>query len=206
MRISSKNLGRSISVALISLGAFKGASAATHAGRYGRRRRHAAGSGQLEEIVVTATKREEKLKDVPTAVSVISASKLQEQHIIDIEDAIRSIPSVAFSTTGGEGQDNISIRGVSSNVGSQTVGIYLDDVPLLITNSYEGVTIPKFLDMARIEVLKGRKGHCSARVPRAARSASSRICRNSMCSKAAGRSTSATPTAPEARITISRVS
>lgn len=118
----------------------------------------AAGASPLEEIVVTATKREEKLKDVPIAVSVISAAKLAEQHIVDVEDAIRNIPGVAFSTTGGEGQDNVSIRGVSSNVGSQTVGIYLDDVPLLITNSYEGVTIPKFLDMARIEVLKGPQG------------------------------------------------
>jgi outer membrane receptor protein involved in Fe transport len=115
-------------------------------------------AGGLEEIIVTATKREEKLKDVPTAVSVISASQLADQHITDVEDAIRNVPSVAFSTTGGEGQDNISIRGISSNVGSQTVGIYLDDVPLLVTNSYEGVTIPKFLDMARIEVLKGPQG------------------------------------------------
>ena len=118
----------------------------------------AASTGQLEEIIVTATKREEKLKDVPTAISVVSASTLAEQHIVDVEDVIRNVPSVAFSTTGGEGQDNISIRGVSSNVGSQTVGIYLDDVPLLITNSYEGVTVPKFLDMARIEVLKGPQG------------------------------------------------
>src|ERR1700739_3870311 len=98
----------------------------------------AAGSQPLEEIVVTATKREEKLKDVPTAVSVLNGTQLADRHIIDVEDVIRNVPSVAFPTPGGEGQDNISIRGVSSNVGSQTVGIYLDDVPLLITNSYEG--------------------------------------------------------------------
>ena len=139
-------------------GAGRGGNRSLGAAGGSRRRSRVPSSGQLEEIVVTATKREEKLKDVPTAVSVLNAAQLADQHIVDIEDAIRNVPGVAFSTTGGEGQDNISIRGVGSNVGSQTVGIYLDDVPLLITNSYEGVTIPKFLDMARIEVLNGPQG------------------------------------------------
>src|ERR1700733_3707865 len=153
MRMSAKKIGLLASVAILGLGLIKTAPAQVAAAPDA-----ATANGQLEEIVVTATKREEKLKDVPSAISVLSATRLSEQHIVDVEDAIRSLPSVAFSTTGGEGQDNISIRGVSSNVGSQTVGIYLDDVPLLITNSYEGVTIPKFLDMARIEVLKGPQG------------------------------------------------
>jgi len=152
MRISAVKIGVSASLAILALG-LAGTSSAQVAAQA-----PASGGQQLEEIVVTATKREEKLKDVPTAVSVINAAQLANQHIVDIEDAIRNIPAIAFSTSGGEGQDNISIRGVSSNVGSQTVGIYLDDVPLLVTNSYEGVTIPKFLDMARIEVLKGPQG------------------------------------------------
>jgi iron complex outermembrane receptor protein len=156
MRIAAKpfrcSLWRlSLSTAIMALGLAQSGHAQTGADA-------ASTGGQLEEIIVTATKREEKLKDVPTAVSVISATQLANQHIVDVEDAIRNVPSVAFSTTGGEGQDNISIRGISSNVGSQTVGIYLDDVPLLVTNSYEGVTIPKFLDMARLEVLKGPQG------------------------------------------------
>ena len=161
--------------------------------------------GQLEEIIVTATKREEKLKDVPSAVSVLNATQLRDQHIIDVEDAIRNIPSVAFSTTGGEGQDNISIRGVASNVGSQTVGIYLDDVPLLITNSYEGVTIPKFLDMARIEVLKGPQGTLFGAGSEGGTIRFIPTCPNSTHSKAAARSISAGPAGPTARITISRV-
>ena len=153
MNMSAKKIWLSASAAILALGLAQSAPAQLAAAAD-----TASTSGQLEEIIVTATKREEKLKDVPSAVSVISAARLADQHIIDVEDAIRNLPSVAFSTTGGEGQDNISIRGVASNVGSQTVGIYLDDVPLLITNSYEGVTIPKFLDMARIEVLKGPQG------------------------------------------------
>jgi outer membrane receptor protein involved in Fe transport len=159
MRIAAKPVRHSTwSSAILGVSAATIALGLGHPARAQAGADAAASGGQLEEIVVTATKREEKLKDVPTAVSVLSASKLAEQHIVDVEDAIRNVPSVAFSTTGGEGQDNISIRGVSSNVGSQTVGIYLDDVPLLITNSYNGVTVPKFLDMARIEVLKGPQG------------------------------------------------
>jgi len=156
MRMSARKIGLLASVATLALGMTKVAAAQQAAA--GAAAGGSSSAGQLEEIVVTATKREEKLKDVPTEVSVLNATQLSEQHIIDIEDAIRKIPGIAFSTTGGEGQDNISIRGVSSNVGSQVVGIYLDDVPLLVTNSYEGVTLPKFLDMARIEVLKGPQG------------------------------------------------
>jgi outer membrane receptor protein involved in Fe transport len=152
MRISVRTIAFSASLSALALGLAGPAGAQVAAAT-------ASTSAQpLEEIIVTATKREEKLKDVPTAVSVVNAAQLAEQHITDVEDVIRNVPSVAFSTSGGEGQDNISIRGISSNVGSQVVGIYLDDVPLLITNSYEGVTIPKFLDMSRIEVLKGPQG------------------------------------------------
>src|ERR1700754_3146218 len=104
MRISAVRMGFSASLAIVVLGVARPGSAQVAAPV------PASGGSQLEEIVVTATKREEKLKDVPTAVSVINSAQLASQHIIDIEDAIRNIPAIAFSTTGGEGQDNISIR------------------------------------------------------------------------------------------------
>jgi iron complex outermembrane recepter protein len=116
------------------------------------------GDEALQEVVVTANKRLENLKDVPTAISVIDGGEIAEHHIDDVEDLTRIVPGLNFSTAGGEGQDSVSIRGISSNVGSQTVGIYLDDVPLLTTDSYEGVSIPKMLDMSRVEVLKGPQG------------------------------------------------
>ncbi len=116
----------------------------------------------LQEVIVTANKRVENLKDVPTAISVIDGAQIAEHHIDDVEDITRIVPGLNFSTAGGEGQDSLSIRGISSNVGSQTVGIYLDDVPLLTTDSYEGVSIPKMLDMSRVEVLKACKARCMA--------------------------------------------
>jgi iron complex outermembrane receptor protein len=156
MKMSARKIGLLASVATLALGMTKIAAAQQAAA--GAAAGGGSSTGQLEEIVVTATKREEKLKDVPIAVSVINSAQLAKQHIEDVEDLTRSVPGINFTTQGQEGQDTISIRGVSSNVGSQTVGIYLDDVPLLIQNNYEGATLPRFLDMARIEVLKGPQG------------------------------------------------
>jgi outer membrane receptor protein involved in Fe transport len=157
MRLSAKQIRPAASVAVLTAGLMALPAARSLAADAAATGAEPSGN-QLEEIVVTATKREEKLKDVPIAISVLTGTQLTEQHIQDVEDLSRAVPGLTFSTQGGDGQDTISIRGVSSNVGSQTVGIYLDDVPLLITDNYEGATIPKFLDMARIEVLKGPQG------------------------------------------------
>ncbi len=155
MRLAAKLLTLPLSAALLSLPAIRDSQGADAAADAPSATGEAA---QMEEITVTSTKRNEKLKDVPIAVSVFTGAQLAQEHIEDVEDLARSVPGLTFSTQGGDGQDTLSIRGVSSNVGSQTVGIYLDDVPLLITNNYEGATIPKFLDMSRIEVLKGPQG------------------------------------------------
>ena len=117
-----------------------------------------ADEGQIADVIVTANKRSELLKDVPTSISVIDGSQLLLDHLQSYEDLTRYVPGISFATQGQPGTSNIEIRGVSSTVGSQTVGIYLDDVPLLITNNYEGATEPKFLDFDRIEVLRGPQG------------------------------------------------
>ena len=92
----------------------------------------------LEEIVVTAQKRSENLKEVPAAISVLSGSVLKESHIEGFEDITRAIPGVSFGSGGAPGLDNIEVRGVSSNSGSATVGIYLDEVSITVKNLYNG--------------------------------------------------------------------
>jgi iron complex outermembrane recepter protein len=118
----------------------------------------AANSGQIEQINVTANKRSENIKDVPTAISVLGGTDLSEHHVQDYDDITRNAPGISFGTQGGEGLNNIEIRGVSSTTGSATVGIYLDDVSVTIKNTYDGATQPKLLDMDRIEVLRGPQG------------------------------------------------
>jgi len=113
----------------------------------------------VEDILVTAQKRTEKLKDVPVSISAVSGGDLQERRIEDIEDIARSVPGVSFNNeAGSEGLDNIIVRGVSSTSGSATVGIYLDDVSITVKNFYDGSAQPQLFDLDRIEVLRGPQG------------------------------------------------
>src|SRR5438552_7270462 len=63
--------------------------------------------GQLEEIVVTSTKRTENLRAVPQSISVITGTQLQEQHVDDYADLARNVPGLSFTNSGGPGLSNI---------------------------------------------------------------------------------------------------
>ena len=118
-----------------------------------------AASGQLQEITVTAQKRTEDIKDIPFSVSAITADQLAEHHVADYDDITRTVPGVGFQAGPGPGLDNIEIRGVSSTSGSATVGIYIDEVSVTVSNSqYDGAVQPKLFDLDRVEVLRGPQG------------------------------------------------
>jgi iron complex outermembrane recepter protein len=110
---------------------------------------------QLQEVVVTAEKRAEDIKDVPTSISEISGEELNDRHIADYDDITRSAPSISFTAGGSEGTDNIEIRGVSSGVGASVVGVYLDESSI---TAQGGQTQPIPFDLARLEVLRGPQG------------------------------------------------
>jgi outer membrane receptor protein involved in Fe transport len=112
----------------------------------------------LEQITVTAQKRSERIQDVPIAVSAFSGEQLEERGITDFRDLLRSVPGVSFSRT-EPGQSVYSIRGISTQASSPTVGVYLDDVSLVtIRTEFAGAADPPFLDLERVEVLKGPQG------------------------------------------------
>lgn len=123
-------------------------------------------SEQIATVVVTANKRKEDASKVPLSLSVIRGDDLVAEHIVDFEDITRAIPNVSFSGGGGGGNtgngpglSNIEIRGVSSQAGSATVGVYLDDVSMTVSNLYSlGSAEPKFFDLDRVEVLRGPQG------------------------------------------------
>lgn len=115
--------------------------------------------GQLQEITVTAQKRAEDIKDIPISVSAISGDQLAEHHVADYDDLTRTVPGISFQAGPGPGLDTIEIRGVSSQSGSATVGIYIDEVSVTVSNSqYDGAVQPKLFDLERIEVLRGPQG------------------------------------------------
>lgn len=119
-------------------------------------------TNQLETVVVTASKRKEDISQVPISISVISGEALADQHIGNIADLSRSVPNLSFSggaQGGGSGLSNIQLRGISSQAGSSTVSVYLDDVSMTTRNLYSlGSAEPKFFDVNRIEVLRGPQG------------------------------------------------
>ncbi len=114
---------------------------------------------QLQEIVVTSQKRTEDIKDIPISVSAIGGVQLAEHHIADYDDVTRAVPGISFEAGPGPGLDVIEIRGVSSASGSATVGIYIDEVSVTVSNSqFDGAVQPKLFDLDRIEVLRGPQG------------------------------------------------
>jgi iron complex outermembrane receptor protein len=116
-----------------------------------------AGGGVLQEITVTATRREESLSKVPISVTALTQESLDERGIKDFSEVARFTPGVNFDTSG---TNNISIRGISGTGGAGTTGIYLDDTPIqmraLAFNPDDA--LPKSFDIDRVEVLRGPQG------------------------------------------------
>ncbi|QGZ39938.1 iron complex outermembrane receptor protein [Pseudoduganella flava] len=109
----------------------------------------------LEQVVVTANKRVEKLEHVPMAISVLTDTVIQNNNVRDIEDVIALSPALTI-TYGTTPQNNgINMRGVgttSIGIGVEAdVSVILDDIPM-------GMQVKAFQDLAdlqRVEILKG---------------------------------------------------
>ena len=117
---------------------------------------------RLEEIVVTAQKREERLLDVPQSVSVLSADDLARRGATQFRDFADTVPGLSFSSAGA-GNTQITLRGVTVGFDiSPTVGIYLDEVPYgssTVFNLAAQFSLDAALfDLDRIEVLRGPQG------------------------------------------------
>jgi iron complex outermembrane receptor protein len=112
--------------------------------------------GLLEEIVVTAEKREASLQDTAIAVSAYQGDFLRDLQIEEIQDIILQTPSMSFSRAGGEGQ--VFIRGVGSNLlgigQDSSVAVHQDGVYL----GRPHLTLSQFLDVERVEILRGPQG------------------------------------------------
>jgi iron complex outermembrane recepter protein len=117
----------------------------------------------IQEIIVTAQKREERLVDVPSSVTALKGDALIERGALRFEDYQAYVPGLSTISL-APGYNQIQIRGVSTGINqlSSTVGTYFDDAP---TNSSTANGLgnrltpdPDLLDVARIEVLRGPQG------------------------------------------------
>ncbi len=106
-----------------------------------------------------AEKRSELLTKVPISVTAIDQETLDKEGAKSIADVARLVPGLSLQTSDSQGDTNISIRGITSDTGAQTTGVYIDDTPVqarqevVASNPY-----PKVFDLDHIEVLKGPQG------------------------------------------------
>jgi len=115
------------------------------------------GDFMIEEIIVTAQKREQNIQDVPVAISSFDASFLEDSNINNVNQLVTFTPGLAGQSQGFQGLESFSVRGISTNDfgagGDLSVGIYVDGVYQPRNGGVIG-----FFDMDRVEVLKGPQG------------------------------------------------
>ncbi|MBB4153964.1 outer membrane receptor protein involved in Fe transport [Sphingomonas jinjuensis] len=115
------------------------------------------------DIIVTATKSNERLLDVPASVSVISATDLSKQGVVRFADYAAQVPGLSL-TSARTGITQITLRGITTGAAQpgSTTGYYVDEAPVGSVNAYTGgnAITPDLdpSDLAQIEVLKGPQG------------------------------------------------
>jgi iron complex outermembrane recepter protein len=112
----------------------------------------------LAEIVVTATKREQNLQNVPVAVTAITAASLQNQHITEFADLTRAAASLTVTQATASPNNSIILRGIGTfafSIGVEpSVAVLVDDVPVV----QQAQAFDNLTDVERIEVLRGPQG------------------------------------------------
>jgi outer membrane receptor protein involved in Fe transport len=116
----------------------------------------------IQEIVVTAGKREQTLSKVPQGISAVTGAQLDARAAKSLADFVALTPGLSLSSTGTPGYGKVEIRGISPQVVAATVATYIDDVPITSSSQIArgGLFTPDLdpSDLDRVEVLKGPQG------------------------------------------------
>jgi len=116
---------------------------------------------ELEEVVITATKRESTVQDTPISVTAISAADIANKGLTDFNSLAQTVPGIAMRTS-GPGQTEFEMRGLNSAGGNASVvGFYLDETALSSPASAQLGKIvidPNLYDLNRVEILRGPQG------------------------------------------------
>ena len=114
----------------------------------------------LEEVIVTATRREERLQDVPVSITTLSQEELNERGIANYDGLATATPGVVLNRASAN-FNNFTARGIATNgYGANlqsTVAIYLDELPIS-SNGNSTILDPSLYDVERIEFLRGPQG------------------------------------------------
>lgn len=115
----------------------------------------AASAATLDEIVVVAQKRTQSLQDVPVSVSALSADKISDAGLVDLQGLSEYVPNFSINETGIS--TTVTMRGISSGINpgfEQSVGMYNDGI---FYGRDQLARVPMF-DMERVEILRGPQG------------------------------------------------
>ena len=114
----------------------------------------------LEEVIVTATRRAERVQDVPVSITTLSQEDLNERGIVNYDGLATATPGVVLNRASAN-FNNFTARGIATNgYGANlqsTVAIYLDELPIS-SNGNSTILDPSLYDVERIEFLRGPQG------------------------------------------------
>lgn len=108
---------------------------------------------QLDEVIVSAEKREENVQLIPISISAFTSKKINEFRLWNSKDLTALVPNL-YSGNPGDGRNVTSIRGITSTSYDPAVTTYIDGVSQFTLDTY----IPQLFDVERIEVLRGPQG------------------------------------------------
>ncbi len=121
-------------------------------------------TAQLEEVIVTAQKREQNMQDVALSIQVLGNQQLEELNVRSFDDFINFLPTVSYTAQGGPGGPGfgqVYMRGIASggdgnhSASMPSVGYYLDEQPVTTINQVLDIHM---YDIARVETLAGPQG------------------------------------------------
>lgn len=112
----------------------------------------------LAEVVVTATKTERTIADVPASVSVITAKDIQSQPAVKVEDLLRNVEGVDVKSEAAGGAGMVMLRGVGGSYAGQTTQVLVDGMavePTVLAPKGAGFDFASLGEIDRIEVVRG---------------------------------------------------
>jgi iron complex outermembrane receptor protein len=113
----------------------------------------------LDEVTVTAQRREENARDVPISLTVFNATQIEQQNFQGVENYFAQTPNVSFTSEGTRDRKELALRGISdqlspdNNIKEGSFGFYIDEF-----NVAQATSNPEIVDIDRIEVLRGPQG------------------------------------------------
>lgn len=109
----------------------------------------------IEEVVIIATPKETgKLRELPTAVSLLSQKDMQAHQITSLKNASALVPNFFIPDYGSRITSAIYIRGIGSRINTPAVGMYVDNIPYIDKSAFDF----NFYDIERLDILRGPQG------------------------------------------------